>query len=208
IEAFRVLAEDWISDMTIIFDDMGSLLLTDDGRLLGYGTEIGAFVRLDDLDPGYAFGRFDRSIFMNPQRRNARVVIPISEYEHIVAGTPVSMLLYANNYEPVTESTPIFEFFRRADRALEVFRSGARAAKGTTDERGLVHTYFANPFGPAQLPELHEPLAERYFTAALEMNVPVGQIRTRLGIAGKESDGPREAAEALFRHLVRQARRG
>ncbi len=206
IEAFRVLAEDWISDMTIIFDDMGSLSLTDDG-ILGYGTEIGAFVRLDDLEPGYAFGRFDRSIFMNPQRRNARVVIPITDYARIVEGTPVSMILYANNYEPVTESTPIFEFFRRPEQALEVFGAGARAAKGTTDERGLVHTYFANPFGPAQLPELHDPLAEKYFTGAVEADIPVGQIRTRLGIEGKEADGPREAAEAIFRHLVRQAKR-
>ena len=207
LEAFRTLAEDWISDMTIIFDDMGSLALPGDGRILGYGTEIGAFVRLDDLDPGYAFGRFDRSIFMNPQRRNARVVIPITEYMHVVAGYPVTMLLYANNYEPVTEATPIFEFFRRPEEALAVFRTGARAAKGTTDERGLVHTYFANPFGPEQMPALHEPLAQQYFGAAADLGIPVGQIRTRLGIEGMEQQGPRDAAEALFEFLTREARR-
>jgi hypothetical protein len=206
LEAFRELASEWISDMTVIFDDMGSLDIEDE-RLVGYGTEIGAFVRLDDLDPGYAFGRFDRAIFMNPQRQNARLVLPISEYRSVVAGYDVSMLLYANNYEPVTEATPIVEFFQRPQQSMEVFREGRRAAKGTTDERGLVSTYYANPFGPDQRRDLHEPLAERYFTAAHEMDIPVGQIRTRLGIEGMEREGPRQAAEALFRYLIAEAQR-
>jgi len=206
LEAFRELAGEWIADMTIIFDDMGSLNIEGD-RLLGYGTEIGAFVRLDDLDPGYAFGRFDRAIFMNPQRQNARLVLPISEYSDIVAGYDVSMLLYANNYEPVTESTPIIEFFQRPEQSMDTFREGRRTAKGTTDERGIVQTYFANPFGPDQRRDLHEPLAERYFGAAHELDIPVGQIRTRLGIEGMEREGPRQAAEALFRHLIAEAER-
>jgi hypothetical protein len=208
LEAFRILADEWISDMTIIFDDMGSLLLTAEPepqmQMRGYGTEIGAFVRLDDLEPGYAFGHFDRSIFMNPHRENARVVLPITEYGHVVAGYPVSMLLYANNYEPVTEDTPAVEFFSNPAQALEVFQAGYRAAKGTTDERGLVHTYFANPFGPEQLPDLHQPLAHRYFAAAAEAGIRLGQLRTRLGIDGWEREGPRQAAEALFRHLLTQ----
>jgi hypothetical protein len=202
LEAFRVLADEYISDMTIIFDDMGSLLLSPDGRMVGYGTEIGAFVRLDDLDPGYAFGHFDRSIFMNPHGQNARVVLPITEYSDIVAGCPVKMLLYANNYEPVTEDTPAIEFFVDPGQALDVFRTGLRAAKGTTDERGLVQTYFANPFGAEQLQESHEPLARRYFGAASRTGVRLGLLRTRLGIAGCERDGPREAAEALLRHVI------
>lgn len=207
LEAFRELAEDWIADMTIIFDDMGSLELRD-GRLVGYGTEIGAFIRLDDIGPDYAFGNLDRGIFMNPHRQNARLVLPVTEYKHVVAGYPVSMLLYANNYEPVTEETPILEFFQRPEQSLEVFREGVRAAKGTTDERGLVRTYFANPFGPDQRRDLHEPLAERYFSAAHEAGVHIGQIRTRLGIDGMEREGPRQAAEALFRHMVAEAERG
>jgi len=202
LEAFRVLADDYISDMTVVFDDMGSLRLESDGSMLGYGTEIGAFVRLDDLDPGYAFGRFDRSIFMNPHGENARVVLPIAEYEDVVAGCPVNMLLYANNYEPVTEDTPAVELFVSPEQALDVFRAGLRAAKGTTDERGLVGTYFANPFGPEQLRDLHEPLAHEYFGAASKAGVRLGMLRTRLGIPGCERSGPREAAEALLRHLL------
>lgn len=201
LEAFRVLAEEHISDMTIIFDDMGSVQLTPDGRLLGYGTEIGAFVRLDDLSPGYAFGHFDRSIFMNPHRHNARLVVPLTEYEDVVAGYPVDLLLYANNYEDVNPDQPAVELFADADQALDVFRAGYRAAKGTTDEKGLVRTYFANPFGAEQMRELHEPLARRYFAGAFQRGVKVGQLRTRLGIDGFEMEGPRLAAEALFERI-------
>ena len=205
LEAFRVMADEWISDMTIIFDDMGSLAIDAEGRFVGYGTEIGAFVRLDDLDPGYAFTQFDRSIFMNPHRQNARVVIPVTDYAHVVAGYPVDVLLYANNYEPVDDKRPALEFFNTPDEALEVFRAGRRAAKGTTDEQGLVQTYFANPFGPEQLRELHEPLAVRHFQAAFECGVRVGQLRTQLGIGGQEQKGPLAAAEALFRHLMKDS---
>ena len=60
LEAFRTLSEDHISDMTIVFDDMGTIKIEKDS-IYGYGTEIGAFVRLDDLDPGYAFKEIDRS---------------------------------------------------------------------------------------------------------------------------------------------------
>ncbi|MEI6501574.1 MAG: phosphoenolpyruvate carboxykinase [Armatimonadota bacterium] len=197
LEAFRELADEYISDMTIIFDDMGSLQLSPAG-LLGYGTEIGAFVRLDDLSPGYAFGHFDRSIFMNPDRHNARVVVPLTEYTDIIAGYPVDLLLYANNFETVTDDAPAVEFFTDPTQALDVFRSGYRAAKGTTDERGLVRTYFANPFGAEQLRDLHEPLARHHFERAFEMGVKVGQVRTRLGIEGWEREGPLEAAKALF----------
>lgn len=204
LEALRSLAEDYISDMTIIFDDMGSLVLKDES-LLGYGTEIGAFVRLDDLDQSYAFGHLDRSIFMSPERQNARVVLPLTEYKHVVAGYPVDLLLYANNYEPVDDELPAVEMLDSPERALHVFRSGYRAAKGTTDEQGLVHSYFANPFGPAQRKEQHEIIASRFFQEMFRLGVPVGQVRTRLGLKGWEREGPRAAAEALLRRLENES---
>ena len=205
LDAFQTLAADWISDMTTIFDDMGSLARGEEPPVRGYGTEIGAFVRLDDLDAGYAFGHLDRSILMSPHRQNARVVVPLTEYEEVVAGVGVDMVLYANNYESVDEETSVLEFFREPEQALAVFRAGKRAAKGTTDERGLVGSYFANPFGPAQMKDLHEPLARQYFEALFAAGIPVGQVRTRLGVPGWAREGPREAAQALFRHLLERA---
>ena len=77
LEALRILADEHLRDLTVVFDDMGSLQFRD-GRVVGVGTEIGAFVRLDDLQPGYAYAEVERSIFMNPHKTNARIVIPIT----------------------------------------------------------------------------------------------------------------------------------
>ncbi|OAQ21412.1 hypothetical protein [Thermosulfurimonas dismutans] len=205
LEAFRLLSEDYLSDMIVIFDDMGSISEDAEG-LKCYGTEIGAFVRLDDLSPGYAFSEIDRSIFMNPHLTNARVVIPVAYYHRIVQGFKVDLFLYANNYEEVSKARPAVEFFEDPETALSVFRAGARMAKGTTDEKGLVHTYFANPFGAPQRREAHEKLARRYFEAMFARGVRVGQIRTRLALEGYEQEGPKEAARALF-DLIREIRK-
>ncbi|MDP4178793.1 MAG: phosphoenolpyruvate carboxykinase [Bacillota bacterium] len=198
LEAFRSLSEEYISEMTIIFDDMGYLKLNDEGKAVGYGTEIGAFVRLDDLDQGYAFKEIDRSIFMNPDKTNARLVVPVATYEEITKGYPIDIFLYANNYEDVADGKESIELFKDAESALKVFRDGARMAKGTTTEKGLVKSYFANPFGPVQRKNETEVLLQKYFASFFENELSVGQIRTCLGIPGKEKVGPREAALKLF----------
>jgi ABC-type dipeptide/oligopeptide/nickel transport system ATPase component len=171
IEALRILAGEHICEMVIIFDDMGSIGLDSNANVVGYGTEIGAFVRLDDLQAGYAYEEIDRSIFMNPDKTNARLIIPITRYHHIVKGYPVHMVLYANNYEQVNEDIPAIEFFSNPDDAISVFKSAARLAKGTTDEKGLVHTYFANPFGAPQRKENHEKIAKAYFDQMFKTGV-------------------------------------
>ena len=201
LEAFRVLAKGYIRDMTIIYDDMGSLEITEEGEIKSYGTEVGAFVRLDDLQSGYAFGVIDRSIIMSPHKVNARAVIPITTLQEVLKGYKVDYFLYANNYEEVDDSHPIFEEFFSAEEAIAVFREGARLAKGTTTEKGLVRSYFANIFGPIQYKELHERIALRYFSKLFENKVKVGQLRTRLGIPGYEQNGPGKAALELLKIL-------
>ncbi len=198
LEAFRGLSEDYISDMTIVFDDMGVIKLNEKGKPLGYGTEIGAFVRLDDLDQGYAFKEIDRSIFMNPDKINARLVMPVATYKEIIKGYPVDLFLYANNYEEVAEEESEIEYFENAQEAVPVFRAGARMAKGTTSEKGLVESYFANPFGPLQKMEQTDVLIREYFENFFNTGVKVGQIKTCLGLEGKEKEGPKKAAIRLF----------
>jgi hypothetical protein len=205
LEALRLAGEDRIRELRVIADDMGSLEVGEGGAVRAYGTEIGAFVRLDDLQQGYAFGQMDRAIIMSPNRVNARVVLPVATLEDILHGYPVDVLLYANNYQPVDEDHPIVEQFPTVDEALRVFREGAALSKGTTTSTGLTSCYFANIFGPAQRVEAHDDLARRTFTAAWEAGVFVGQLRTRLGIAGCESEGPRAAALALLDLIAQRA---
>ncbi|MDA8090628.1 MAG: hypothetical protein M0Z61_10490 [Nitrospiraceae bacterium] len=206
IEAFRALNTEDICDLKIIFDDMGSLGIDARGRVAGYGTETGAFVRLDDLEAGYAYEEIDRSIFMNPDKANARLIIPVTRYNHVVKGYPVGFLFYANNYEQIDGDHSAVEFFKSTEGALEVFRSGARLAKGTTDEKGLVHTYFANPFGAPQRRDIHETQAKFYFDYMFKAGVRIGQIRTRLGIGGFEHTGPRAASMGLLQ-IIRDSKR-
>ena len=201
LEAFRSLSEEHISDMNTIFDDMGVFKL-EDNKIVGYGTETGAFVRLDDLDQGYAFKEIDRSIFMNPDKTNARLVMPITPYKIITSGYKVDLLYYANNYTPVGEGEQFLEYFNSKEEALKVFREGARIAKGTTTEKGLVHTFFANPFGPVQKEQETEVIMDKYFEAMFnEANVKVGEIKTCLGVKGQEKTGPRNAALELFEEI-------
>ncbi len=198
IEAFRALGGRKVRELQVVADDMGSLELSQDGNLMGYGTETGAFVRLDDLHRGYAFGQIDRAIFMSPHRVNARVVLPVTTLDEILEPHPIDVLLYANNFE----EGPELEWFPTAEAALAVFRAGRAMAKGTTTSTGLTTSYFANPFGAPQRREAHEALAERFFHAAFTRGVQVGQIRTKLAQPGFESMGPAAVAEALLTHLL------
>ena len=202
LEALRVLGRDAIRGMTVIADDMGSLEIRKDGRVAGYGTEIGAFIRLDDLQRGYAFGQVDRAIIMSPQKANARVLIPIAFLPEILSGYPVDYILYANNYEQVDEGHPVINPLPTPEAALRVFREGAAMAKGTTTSTGLGHSYFANIFGPPQYRDLHEGLARKTFEAAYQSGTFVGQLQTRLAVPGFEMNGPGEAAAALLRKII------
>jgi hypothetical protein len=198
LEALRTLGEETISRLTVVADDMGSLEVAGDIGVVGYGTETGAFIRLDDLEHGYAFNQVDRAIIMSPQKANARVVLPVTTIKEVLAGHRVDMILYANNYEQVDDEHPVIERFNTMEEALDTFRTGTAMSKGTTTSTGLTTCYFANIFGPDQYRELHEALATKVFKAAFDSNILVGQIRTRLGVEGFEKEGPKEAARVLL----------
>lgn len=197
IEAFRSLAKEYIRDMTVIFDDMGSFRIKN-GEVAAYGTEIGAFVRLDDLDSGYAFKQIDRSIFMNPDKVNARLIMPVADHKQIMEGYKVDFFLYANNYDRLNPDDKSISLFDNKKEAIETFKAGARMAKGTTTEEGLVKSYFANPFGPFQKQEMCDDLIENYFDKLFNSNIKVGTIRTQLAIDNMESEGPKKSARELF----------
>lgn len=201
LEAFRILGEDVIQDTIIIADDMGSLAINEDGDVIGYGTEIGAFVRLDDLQPGYAFGQMDRTILMNPSQVNARAILPVTSVENITKGFKVDFVLYCNNFEEVDETHHVIEQFTNVDDALSVFSAGAVMSKGTTTATGLVHSYFANVFGPTQYQDVHDELSKKYFEQFMQNGLFVGQMRTRLSVHGWEQKGPEEAAKALLEKI-------
>ncbi|HSV43206.1 MAG TPA: phosphoenolpyruvate carboxykinase, partial [Candidatus Bathyarchaeia archaeon] len=198
LEAMRTLGDADMKDMTVIADDMGSLTINKKGEVIGYGTEIGAFLRLDDLNPGYAYGQIDRAIIMSPSKVNARIVLPVTSFNNVIKGVPIHAVLYANNYEEVDQEHAIVERIDDVNRALAIFRDGTVMSKGTTTSSGIVHSYFANVFGPPQYRSLHEEIATKFFKAFYKKDVFVAQIRTRLGITGQEQTGPMASAKAML----------
>jgi energy-coupling factor transporter ATP-binding protein EcfA2 len=187
-----------VSMVDIIFDDMGSLEIHD-GKVVAFGTEVGAFVRLDDLPPGYAYSTIDRSVFMNPDSVNARVIVPFNNFSEIIKPSRIDYVFYANNYTKVSEGEDEIRFFKNVDEALEVFSKGARMAKGTTHERGITTSYFANPFGAIQMREKHHEIAIKFFNQMFKTGIKIGELKTSLGIPGYEYEGPLRAAKRLIK---------
>lgn len=198
LEALASVAGDNISAQLTVFDDMGTFKMVD-GKIKAYGTEIGAFVRLDDMASGYAYNEMDRAIFMNPDKINSRLVIPVATYPQIMLGYEVDMVLYANNYDEECESE--VAFFKDVESAKKVFIRGARKAKGTTQEVGLVESFFANPFGPVQREAQTRVIIDEFFGKLFECGIPVGQLHTKLAVSGMEHEGPAKAAKKLFELL-------
>lgn len=196
VEALRQIASKDIKDIKVVFDDMGTFKIKD-GKIVANGTETGAFVRLDDLEQGYAYQIMDRALFMNPSLVNSRVVIPLAPYSFIMEDHNVDVVLYANNYEDKEG----LHLFSKTNEALNVFKKGKRIAKGTTNEVGLTETYFANPFGPVQYEAQTDVLLKLYFTTMAENGVKIGEIYTKLGLKDEHLRGPRSAAIALLKEL-------
>lgn len=199
LEALSAVAGDNISSQLTIFDDMGTFKFNEEGNILAYGTEIGAFVRLDDMTSGYAYKEMDRAIFMNPDKINSRLVIPVATYPQIMKGYKVDMVLYANNYD--AECSSEVEFYSTPDEAKQIFIRGARRAKGTTQEMGMTESFFANPFGPVQKEAETRIIIDKVFNQLFKENTPVGVLHTRLAVTGMEHTGPESAAKRLFEIL-------
>ncbi len=197
IEALKTIAEDDILKTDVVFDDMGSFH-QEDNYVYAQGTEIGAFIRLDDLDRATPYKDMERSIFMNPTSTlNARVILPSSPYELITSNQKIDYVLYANNYE---EKVGIHRF-ENLEKAKEVFIQGRRMALGTTGEKGISDTYFANPFGPMQKSEQCDKIWDKIFVALDQQGTYIGEIYTRLGLEnGKEKIT--ESVKELVLHLA------
>ena len=103
IEALKALGNEKIKKIEVVFDDMGTIHIEvvfddmgtihiEDGVPYGQGTEIGAFIRLDDLDPGTPYRDMDRSVFMSPESKNARVITPAAPYEVVSTNHRIDLL--------------------------------------------------------------------------------------------------------------------
>lgn len=192
IEAVSNMGKDVIKKINVIFDDMGVIK----PDLFAMGTEIGAFIRLDDLEAGTSYRDMDRSIFMNPDKLNARVIVPISNYNYITQNHKIDMLLYANNY---TDEIG-YKQFNNIEEIVDTFVNAKRMAMATTNEIGISTTYFANPFGPMQRQEQCNKLIGHVLGSMLKTDTFIGEGYTHLGI-NKDGKGINELAKQIIDFL-------
>ena len=197
IEALREIANEKINKITTIYDDMGLFEIID-RQVYTSGTEIGAFIRTDDLANDYVYKVFDRAIFLNPNGQNSRLVLPISSYKSVIKNYHVDYVFYANNYEERKQKIYIFH---ELEEAIKIFEQGQRIALGTTNENGLVNTFFANPFGPLQLKSETKPLIKKYYSLLFKNKILVGQLFTGLGLKNGKCN-PKHAAKALCDKII------
>lgn len=196
IEALRALGNDIIADIEVVFDDMGTIHI-EDGIPYGQGTEIGAFIRLDDLDKGTPYRDMDRSVFLNPDSANARVITPAAPYDVISTDHKIDLFAYANNYGEAIGLRRVMD----KEEIKQICVEGTRMALGTTQEVGLSKTYFANPFGPMQKQELCKPLIDDVFDCLYDNRIFVGEIFTHLGFSKEDRSGLNKAAEELLNFI-------
>lgn len=196
IEALKSLGNEKIKHIDVVFDDMGTFHIHD-GKVYAKGSEIGAFVRLDDLDPATPYRDMNRSVFFNPDKANARVITPAAPYAVITENHPVDLFAYANNYDNGTGLRKVEDI----SEAKGIFVEGKRMAKGTTQEVGISTTYFANPFGPMQEQEMCSGIIDRVFACLRDSGVFIGEVFTHLGCAPEDRGGIVKGAEDLLRFI-------
>ena len=109
----------------------------------------------------------------------------------------MDLFLYANNYADCRG----LRAFDSKQQAMQTFIEGKRFALGTTQEKGLSSTFFANPFGPMQKQQECLQIISRMFDALMEQGVFLGEIYTGLGLPDKGGDALSQAAQALLETL-------
>ena len=82
IEQIKVYGAAYIRDLITVYDDMGLLSLDEKGTVKTSGTEIGAFVRLDDLDAGYSFIN-ENTGFINDYIKNEDLSVEEQKNRHM-----------------------------------------------------------------------------------------------------------------------------
>ena len=122
----------------------------------------------------------DRGVYLNPEQKNARVIIPADTYENVIKHHHIDMWLYANNYSDEVG----IHLFDTKEEAEKVFIAGQRKALGTTDEVGMSKTFFAKPFGQSRT-ELTKPIIDKVFTKLFDQDEYVGEIFTHLGMTSQ-----------------------
>jgi hypothetical protein len=197
ISAFEVLASGYISEIKIIFSDIG-YLYSEGKNVYSSGTETGIFTKFTELKGSDIFKTVDRGIFINSEGDDdVRVATTMNTFAATNAKYKIDYFLYANNYEEGNEIEPL----NSLAEAKDVFLSGKR--KASINSREIEEVCFANRYGGKQRPKETEKLLTEYLEKMIkDKNVYVGQIRTGTTIENYNDKGPLLVARKIFDSII------
>ncbi len=80
----------------IVFNETGSFKL-ENNQVVINGTKIGSLINTDQLNKTIGHKDMERSILINPETIDAKLILPMASYDLISASHKVDMVLYVNN---------------------------------------------------------------------------------------------------------------
>ncbi len=133
IEAIRKLSfqdnsKKRLVKIDVIFDEAGSLKL-ENSQVVINGSEIGSLISLNHSAKTLNHKDIERSVFINPETKDVKAIIPITSYDLICASHKLDMVLYVNSdvkktgLEKVADIKIIKEAFvsKRLNKSEKVF---------------------------------------------------------------------------------------
>lgn len=196
LEALRTLDTVSVVKMRVVAHSSGSLTITDDNKIMGFGTGVGAFVRLTGLRQECVLEQTDRAIIMSPQKKNGSMVLPVTTMDEVLRGCPIDLLLYINNYKEIDGELPVIEQLNLTSDLIEVLWSDesmtADAVLPAVDNVG-----FVNKILPLSYRKKHEKLAAAIFDVAYKTGVFIGQVRIGCPAAGCEVGNLQDVAKMV-----------
>jgi len=172
-KALKFIDNQKIVEMNVIFDNMGIFCLKD-GSVCAKGTEIGAYMMLDDLKTGYAYEELDRAIFINPESNVPKIILSNTRYEFISRENKIDYVFYANNSK---DSDVSIRIFNDINEMLKVFQEIE-----LTDITGSSES---------------KTLLEDVFSVMFKNKISFGELYTKPGISEEENKGNITAARSI-----------
>ncbi|MBR5048888.1 MAG: hypothetical protein IKX74_04540 [Erysipelotrichaceae bacterium] len=198
IEALMELSNELRTDRSVrrvevVFDDMGTLRIAD-SRIVARGSETGGLERLDDLWQN-VYRDIEKGVFINLQKQDPKVILPISSHEMINCDHVIDMVLYANNY---AERIGI-ERFEHYGQFRDCLIEGRHMRKDPEGRNELASVFLANPCIPEERQPQCRQIMDEIFGKLFENEVYAGQLFTNLASGNQEN--LRESARCLWQLL-------
>ncbi len=155
---------------TKVFDDSGILHYLDND-VYATGTQIGAYVSIDDLPKQHVYENLASSVFLKVDKQTTHILLPYTTFTQTCKFHKVDGMIYLNNYEKKKGIQHLHDL----KEAKELFKNGCYRTK----LHKLQTSFFCNPYGCIQQQDTLEPLIDDFLNLMLINNKKLAILYTR-----------------------------